>query len=141
MNDPEHVLIGLSGVADPLPVAQTTLDPYVREFLELDSLAGVADNRHLWTTLRDNPEGAVQLDYANTVTLNKADLASTGQLKTTRALLTVLNPLAEVYETAHATVHPVHVLNGRAFDPAQLGAGLRTVQHTKGLSLAGTRAL
>lgn len=136
---PEAVLIELSGVADPLPVAQTLLDPYVRTLFELDSLIGVADARHLGTTLRDNPEGAVQLAYANTVVLNKADLASAEQLRAARALLAELNPLAEVYETAHATVHPARVLSRGAFNPASLGTEVE-VQHTEGLRSFSLRA-
>lgn len=129
---PEGVLIELSGVADPLPVAHTLLDPYVRALFDLDSLIGVADARHLPRTLQENPEGAVQLAYANTVVLNKADLASAEQLRSARALLAELNPLAEVYEAAHAAVDPAHVLGVGAFDPARTDPK-QNVQHTKGL--------
>lgn len=136
---PEGVLIELSGVADPLPVAQTILDPYVRALFELDSLVGVADARYLYQTLQENAEGAAQLAYANTVVLNKADLATSAQLEVARELVRDLNPLAKVLKAARAAVDPAQVLDAGAFDPTRLG-GERAVQHTKGLKSFVLRA-
>jgi len=137
---PEGVLIELSGVADPLPVAQTVLDPYVRALFELDSLVGVTDARNLWRTVEENPEGAVQLAYANTLVLNKTDLANPEQLSAARGLLQGLNPLAEIFEVAHAAVDPARVLRVGAFDAAKVDAGLEGVRHTKGLKSFTLRA-
>jgi len=136
---PEHVLIELSGVADPLPVAQTVLDPYVRALFELDSLVGVADVRNLSRTVEENPEGAVQLAYANMLVLNKVDLASPEQLSAARGLLGDLNPLAVVYEAALGAVDPARLLHTGAFDPARLDFE-QGVQHTKGLKSFTLRA-
>lgn len=136
---PEGVLIELSGVADPLPVAQTILDPYVRALFDLDGLVGVADARYLPRTLQENPEGAVQLAYANTVVLNKADLATPAQLGAARELVADLNPLAQVLSAARATVDPARVLDVGAFDPTRLG-GEQGVRHTKGLKSFSLRA-
>lgn len=136
---PEHVLIELSGVADPLPVAQTLLEPYVRELFELDSLIGVADAGNLQQTVEENPEGAAQLAYANTVLLNKTDLASSEQLEVARELLSGLNPLAEVHEAVRGVVDPAHILHTGAFSPTPLPE-LGKVQHTKGLKSFTLRA-
>lgn len=136
---PEHVLIELSGVADPLPVAQTILDPYVKSLFALDSLMGVADACNLEQTVQENPEGRAQLAYANTVVLNKADLASPERLRAARELLGDLNPLAVVHEVAHAAVDPARVLHTGAFDPTCV-LELETVQHTKGLKSFTLRA-
>lgn len=58
---PDCILIELSGLADPVPVALTVLDPMTRLKFELDGIVGVADARNLEQTLREVSEGAVQL--------------------------------------------------------------------------------
>lgn len=133
---PEWVLIELSGVADPVPVVHTMLDPLVRTLFALDSLVGVADARHLERTLRDNPEGAAQLLYADTVVLNKADLASAAQLTAAAGLIAAVNPLVTVHTAARAAVDPANVLGVGAFDADRSDAELRAghgIQHTAGL--------
>lgn len=62
---PEHILIELSGLADPVPVAQTLLDRFVRAKFELDGILGVADARHLEQTLSDAPEGGARAGPAH----------------------------------------------------------------------------
>jgi len=114
---PDYVLIELSGLADPVPVAQTVMDPFARTKFELDGIIGVADARNLEQTLRDGPEGAVQLAYASTVVLNKTDLASPEQVAEAEGLIRQINPLAQVYPTSRARVEPQDLLNLRAFDP------------------------
>lgn len=130
---PDYVLIELSGLADPVPVAQTILDPQVRMAFELDSIIAVADACHLWRTMQDAPEGAAQLTYANTVVLNKIDQASASQLTTARKLLRALNPLARVYETSHTSVSPEHILHQQAFEPSWKPADHKH-QHSHGIT-------
>jgi G3E family GTPase len=115
-NPPEHLLIELSGLADPVPVAQTVLDPQLRGLFELDGIIGVADARNLHQTLNEMPEGAVQLAYASSIILNKLDLATPEQLETARGLLRGLNPLAHVCETENAAIDPKTQLEQAAFD-------------------------
>lgn len=113
---PEYILIELSGLADPVPVAQTVMDPFARTKFELDGIIGVADARNLEQTLRDGPEGAVQLAYASTVVLNKTDLATPDTVAEAGRLIQQINPLAQIYQTAHARVSPDKLLGLRAFD-------------------------
>lgn len=115
-NPPEHLLIELSGLADPVPVAQTVLDPQLRGLFDLDSIIGVADARNLERTLSDVPEGAVQLAYASNIVLNKTDLADNAQLETARGLLRGLNPLAHQTETQNASVDAPAMLEQNAFE-------------------------
>jgi len=113
---PEYILIELSGLADPVPVAQTVMDPFARTRFELDGIIGVADARNLEQTLRDGPEGAVQLAYANSVVLNKTDLASPEQVDEAKALIRMINPLAQVFSAVRSRVDPQKLLHLRAFD-------------------------
>ncbi|MFN3265868.1 MAG: CobW family GTP-binding protein [Deinococcales bacterium] len=115
-NPPQHLLVELSGLADPVPVAQTVLEPQLRHIFDLDGIIGVADARNLYQTLQDVPEGAVQLAYASSIILNKTDLASPEQLETARALLAQLNPLGRVTESVNAVVDAATLLHQGAFD-------------------------
>ncbi|RIH92237.1 CobW family GTP-binding protein [Meiothermus granaticius] len=112
---PDYLLIELSGLADPVPVAQTVMDPFARTKFELDGIIGVADARNLEQTLRDGPEGAVQLAYANTIVLNKTDLATPEQIDQAEQLLQQINPLAEVRRADHSKADPQALLGLKAF--------------------------
>jgi G3E family GTPase len=115
-NPPEHLLVELSGLADPVPVAQTVLDPQLRAFFDLDGIIGVVDARNLERTLQEVPEGAVQIAYASSVVLNKTDLADAAQLEVARDLVRKLNPLARVTETVDAAADPKSLLQQGAFE-------------------------
>jgi G3E family GTPase len=131
---PEHVLIELSGVADPAPAAQTLLEPLVRQVFALESILSVADARNLLETIQNHPEGGLQLAYASNVVLNKTDIASFDQIERAKEVLASLNPLAEVHEVAHSQVDPTKVIGLDAFrehasfDPTQVEH-----LHTKGM--------
>lgn len=112
---PDYLLVELSGVADPVPVAQTLLDPFARAKFALDGLIGVADALNLQRTLQESPEGAVQLAYASSIVLNKSDLAIPETLEADRHLLARLNPLAQVHATRRSAIEPGTILHQRAF--------------------------
>lgn len=139
---PEYVLIELSGVADPVPVAQTVLDPYVKSLFELDGLIGVADARNLKATVQQNPEGAVQLAYASTVILNKIDVSSAEQIEEAKLIVQKLSPLVSLQEASHADVPFSTILGIRAFEPssASVWDSHEKVAHTKGLKSFTLRA-
>ncbi|WP_027883602.1 CobW family GTP-binding protein [Meiothermus rufus] len=114
---PEYILIELSGLADPVPVAQTILDPFARSRFALDGIIAVADARHLERTLQNSPEGAVQLAYASVVVLNKTDLVSPTQRAEAEGLIQKLNPLSQIYPAVQANVAPQALLHQRASTP------------------------
>ena len=116
-NPPEYVLIELSGLADPVPVLQTLLDPEVRAVFETDGLITVVDARNFFATLEQNSETALQLAYCNTVVLNKADLADTELLEDVENAVQQLSPLAQVVITTRSSAPLEKLLNLRAFDP------------------------
>jgi G3E family GTPase len=132
-NPPEHLLVELSGLADPVPVAQTVLEPQLRHIFDLDGIIGVADARNLYQTLQEVPEGAVQLAYASSVVLNKTDLATQEQLETARNLVRQLNPLGRVVETVNAGVQATEQLSQGAFEPDWQPQGHEHT-HTQGIA-------
>jgi G3E family GTPase len=131
-NPPEHLLIELSGLADPVPVAQTVLDPNLRGMFDLDGIIGVADARNLHKTLTECPEGAVQLAYASAIVLNKTDLAQAEELEHAHGLLRGLNPMSNVTEARNASVDASDMLEQDAFSPDWKPKG-HTHTHTPGM--------
>lgn len=136
---PEYILIELSGLADPVPVAQQLLTSEFRGLLELDSIVAVADARNLEQTMRDAPEGRAQLAYANVVVLNKADRVTDEALVGAERIINTLNPLARVSRTSHAVVETEDVTGLRAMSPDWKPRGHR-LEHSPGISAIALRA-
>lgn len=130
---PTHVLIELSGVADPLPVLETLLDPDVRAIFRLDSLITVVDARNLIQTLRENPEGAAQIAYATTVILNKTDLVTPPALTQVRTLVQELNPLTHLVEARHSAVDALTLLGTHGFSADWKMPECAATVHTRAL--------
>lgn len=131
---PEYILIELSGLADPVPVMQTLLDPQVRAAFELDGLITVLDARNFFTTLEQNPEMALQLAYASSIVINKADLADGELLDLVEETSLKLAPLARVIRTHHSQLGASMVLNQKHFASDLQEQELETShQHTRGV--------
>lgn len=130
---PEHILLELSGLADPVPVLQTLLDPQVRAVFELDSLLAVVDAFHFARTVEEHPECILQLIYANHILLNKTDLMTPEQLQHLHQTLKALSPLSSVVFTSHSQAQPSEVLGTHAFDP-EWNVTEHHHQHTEGVT-------
>lgn len=120
---PEYILVELSGLADPVPVAQMLLTTEFRTLLELDGIVAVADARNLERTVEDSPEGRAQLAYTSVVVLNKTDLADDATLSLARDVVAEINPLAPLVPASHARVSRPAVIGLDAFEngPAPVG--------------------
>ena len=121
-----YLLIESTGISEPLPVAQTFsfvsedggLD--LSQFARLNTLVTVVDalnfgrdfgsmdrlpDRHLNDADPQDQRTIVnllteQIEFANVLVLNKADLVGRAQLGELRSILSKLNPNARVVETA-----------------------------------------
>jgi G3E family GTPase len=119
----DNIVIESTGISEPLPVAETftfadengvslgdvaTLDTmvtvvdavnFLADWNSYDSLKdrrmelGEDDERDIVNLLVE------QIEFANIILLNKADLVSDGDLKTIYGILTKLNPTAEIIRT------------------------------------------
>lgn len=131
---PEHVLIELSGVADPVPAAQTLLEPLVRQVFTLESIIAVADARNLLDTVRNHPEGGLQLAYASNIVLNKHDIATPEQIDSAKAVISNINPLATVHYVSHSQVDSTKVIGIDTFSAANDPSTWDSPhEHTKGM--------
>ena len=69
----DHILVETTGVADPLPVAQTFQRPEFRDALRLDAIVAVADAEQFSLDLFDSQAVRSQLRHADAILVNKCD--------------------------------------------------------------------
>ena len=137
----EYLLIEPTGVSEPMPVAQTFSLPdkpggrVLNEIARLDTLVTVVDAKNFLNDFgsldevddleldgevddtRDIAELlAEQVEFANVIVVNKADLVDRADLEGLKALLLELNPGATVVSAEHGKVPLETILNTGLFD-------------------------
>ncbi|WNS78256.1 GTP-binding protein [Domibacillus sp. DTU_2020_1001157_1_SI_ALB_TIR_016] len=143
--DIDYIVIESSGISEPVPVAQTFT--YIDEELgidltqktHLDTLVTVVDGNRFWQdfssgeTLVDRSQGTDetdtrevvdllidQIEFANVILLNKTDLLNKQSVEELEAILTKLNPEAQIIKTAFSKVPLTAVLHTERFDFDQM---------------------
>ncbi|RJX47920.1 GTP-binding protein [Halonotius pteroides] len=142
----DYLIIESTGVAEPLPVAQTLtmgfdqgdLDPTefyeetgieVMDYYELDTTVTVVDAHQFWTTF-DSKESLMdgdtekdlgsllveQIKFCDVLLLNKCDLVDEETLDEIEEMIEVLQPRAEIIRTEHGTVDPEAIVDTGRFD-------------------------
>lgn len=157
----DYLLIESTGISEPVPVAQTF--SFVDEengidlskFSYVDTMVTVVDAFNFFKdfgspeTLMDrnmtDMEGDYrtivnlltdQIEFANVIVINKADLVSTDTLGLLKSSIKKLNPSAKIIVSEHSKVNPEHILNTGLFDfdEAEQSAGwieeLQKEEHT-----------
>ncbi|MFU8867238.1 CobW family GTP-binding protein [Natronococcus sp.] len=137
----DHLIVESSGISEPEPVARLfTTSSRVAARYELDALVTVLDTRLFLDAFagEDVPERRTdpdeddrplsdllieQLEVANLVLLNKADLCEPDELEEAEALVRALRPDAELRRTEFSAIDPDELLGVDLFDPGQLGEG------------------
>ncbi|SEW11498.1 CobW family GTP-binding protein [Natrinema salifodinae] len=135
----DHLVVEASGISEPAPVARLfTTSSRVAAQYDLDALVTVLDTRLFLDAFAGDgvPErrGAAddadrplsdllieQLEVANLVLLNKADLCTEAELATAEELVRALRPSAETIRTEFSAVDPDRLLGVGLFDPEHLG--------------------
>ncbi len=115
----EHVVVELSGLADPSQLVQIF---WTDEALEcpfvLDAVVCVTDARHVADHLRTTHEAPNQIAFADVVLVNKIDLLpSHTVLAGVVRQICALNPQAKVLTSVRAETDLRLLLNIHAFDP------------------------
>ncbi|ELZ88999.1 cobalamin synthesis protein P47K [Haloferax elongans ATCC BAA-1513] len=142
----DYLVIESTGVAEPLPVAQTLtmgfdqgdLDPTefyeetgieVMDYYELDTTVTVVDAHQFWTTF-DSKESLMdgdtekdlgsllveQIEFCDVLLLNKCDLVDEETLDEIEEMVEVLQPRAEIIRTEHGAVDPEAIVDTGRFD-------------------------
>lgn len=146
----DYLLIESTGISEPVPVAQTfTFDTgdglqQLKDITRLDTMVTVVDafnflrdfgsadtivDRGMATEETDQRSIVnlltEQVEFANVIILNKADLVDPDRLALLEGLLKKLNPEARVVRTSYSKIDPGTILNTHLFDyeKAQQSAG------------------
>lgn len=136
----DYLLIESTGISEPLPVAATfdfrdENDESLGDVAKLDTMVTVVDAVNLLRDyashdfLRDRGESlgdddkrtlvdllVDQIEFADTIVLNKIDEASPAQREAARSILKALNPEAEIIETSFSKAPLDKILNTGRFD-------------------------
>jgi G3E family GTPase len=137
----DYLLIESTGISEPLPVAQTFsfvddekgID--LSRFSQLDTLVTVVDAFNFYKdfgsadtvyskNLNHDPEDqrsivnllTDQIEFANVILINKADLVSKGHVEELKAIIHKLNPAAKIIVSDHSKIDPKEILNTGLFD-------------------------
>ncbi|WP_318567671.1 CobW family GTP-binding protein [Salinigranum marinum] len=144
--DFDHLVVEASGISEPGPVAKLFTRGNASARYVVDALVTVVDAHQFSTAFgeertverRGATEGETrplsdllveQIELANVVLLNKADLVSEAELATVEELVHGLRPDAEIVRTQYSAVDPDELLGRRLYDPARTAeaAGWRQV--------------
>lgn len=133
----DYILIEASGICEPIPIAQsiTVLSESTQKYglpkiCRLDNVVSVVDALRLATEfgcgdnlVKDNMEEEdienliiQQIEFCNTIILNKVDEVSKEELQKVKAIIKKLQPNAEIIETNYGKVDTDKLLNTNLFD-------------------------
>ena len=137
----DYLLIESTGISEPLPVAQTFsfvddekgID--LSRFSQLDTMVTVVDAFNFFRdfgssetvfskNLNDDEEDqrsivnllTDQIEFANVILINKADLVAKAQVEELKAIIQKLNPSAKILITDHSKIDPKEILSTGLFD-------------------------
>lgn len=152
----DYLLIESTGIAEPLPVAETftfSLEEGfgLAEIARLDTMVTVVDGKNIlremqtldtfadrgMQTTPDDERTIVdllvdQIEFANVILVNKSDLIDQDELNQLTALLSRMNATAKIIPTTYGTVPLDQILNTNAFDfnAASFSEWLSGEEHT-----------
>ena len=133
----DYILIEASGICEPMPIAQTiealsgnTGDRRMPAVCKLDNIVTVVDaarlvdefaggNSLLKKDLEEEDIEALliqQIEFCNTILINKTDLVTPEQLKEVEAVVRTLQPAAKLIETKQGVVEMSDILGTNSFD-------------------------
>ena len=103
----DRVLIETTGLADPVPIAQTVVtDEKLAPTYQLDSVITLVDGVNGLQQLDSQPESVKQAALADRLLISKTDLPEATAVPALIKRLTELNPGAQVLAVAHGEVTP-----------------------------------
>ena len=130
----DYILIEASGICEPLPIAQTITilsEQYgLPKICRLDNVVTVVDAARLAyefgsgeDLMQDNIDEEdianlliQQIEFCNTIILNKVESISPEELKKVRAVIKALQPVAKIIETNYAKVDVKEIIDTHNFD-------------------------
>lgn len=133
----DYILIEASGICEPLPIAQTITmldgsanDPSIPKICRLDNIVTVVDALRMATEFKcgdnlldkenieeDDIENLLiqQIEFCNTIILNKTDKVSEEELNEVKAVIRKLQPEAKIIEASYGKVSVGEIMDTKAF--------------------------
>jgi G3E family GTPase len=113
----DHILIETTGLSDPGPVIQTFfVDDDMKEKLTLNAIVALVDARHIALHLDSSDEAIKQIAFADSILLNKTDLASPAELDALEARIKAINGVARLQRCQNANIPIASVLDIGGFN-------------------------
>jgi G3E family GTPase len=108
----DRVLVETTGLADPAPVLLTvSADERLSEVFHIERVITTVDAVHGLSQLDSQPEAVKQACVADVILVTKTDVADADTLKTLRARLHRLNPIALTYDVVLGEIDPDILFN------------------------------
>ena len=134
----EAVVIELSGMADPAPVAFTIEDTELTDHFMVDSIVCVADAKHVSQHLKDQShddddvnEAVQQVAFADRILLNKIDCVTDRQKAAVVNDIRSINSVAKLIECTHSKVHIDTIVNVKSFTIEQANKIAQELEYTE----------
>jgi len=146
--DFDFLVVEASGISEPGPIAQLfTTGSRAAAAYDLDTMVTVVDAERFLAAFGDDERVeretapgdtdrplsdlmVEQIEYADVVLLNKADLVDEADLDRATELINELVPRATVYPTTHGRIDAGKILGTGLYDPGETGAGAGWQQGT-----------
>jgi G3E family GTPase len=113
----DHILIETTGLADPGPVIQTFfVDDEMKDKLALNAIVALVDARHITLHLDTSEEAVKQIAFADSILLNKTDLASPAELDALEARIKAINGVAKLQRCQNADIPIADILDIGGFN-------------------------
>jgi G3E family GTPase len=100
----DYLVVESTGLADPLPVVLTFLRSEFRELVRVDSVITIADAVNFSLDLFAGKAPRNQLRYADTILLNKCDLAAAEQLRSIEEKICAIRQGVRIVRTTRCEV-------------------------------------
>jgi G3E family GTPase len=145
---PEGIVIETSGVSDPAEIVESLLDPVIWREAALETVIALADARALADDagLLDDRLCRAQIQAADIVALNKADLVTPDELARARSRLAALRPARVIFDVTEGRIAPELAFPGepqapRGEAPKAAGAHRFTTPRFETMSWTAARPL
>ena len=112
------LFVEASGLADPssIPEILHTIAPHTSDIYEYNGSVCIVDSQNFFNDLDIFPAVGNQINYANAVIINKADLVHEQDLNKINEKITELHPDVKIYRTSYCAVDILSVIDELRFD-------------------------
>src|ERR1041385_8269601 len=115
--DFDHVILETTGLADPAPVAQTFfVEDGIKKTARLDNVVTVVDARNVLRHIDESRACLDQIAFADTILLNKCDLATATELAQVEERIRSINSIARIERITRGRVDANAILDHGGFD-------------------------